>query len=224
MVKQRPREQLKTYTKKEREKISDLVFLAQAFDGYRVGVYTAPALVERVLERTGLKDLPKPWKTLKKILFDVYGELFDTTEGRRYLKMIRISDGITRSCFWAMLVPLFSLVLGGKNPAIVAIAYVMIMVILVLLYIALILKSYGASRANKILKKCAMQHSNKLQTFKEVTQAILNKLREELKRCKTIDYRNVKIRLRNVDYKGIIVIKQPTRFRPYYEVILEVYR
>lgn len=226
MVKVRPsrvQRVSKEVEREEKQRISRLVFVAEALDGYRSGKYTSPTAVEQALQGLGLKDFPKPWKSLRKIVSEVYESIL-LRQGRKYVNYLRIGSELTRGCFFALFIPLLGLLIAPRDPRVITASYLTLYLILVLLYIALVLKSIGASRMSKLLREASTRNAPKLQVFKEATQYVLDRLREELRKAKAVDYRTVKLRLLNTDYRGIIVLRQPTRFRPYYEVILEVYR
>jgi len=186
--------------------------LIEYFDGVRVGYGIDFRTVERILSnRKKVEEaLPYKLKSLKRDIEEMLLLIYKDKKATRALKYLRISLFLHRFVFFTLIFSLIALLLG------VTFSPLIVFLVFPILYIAVVLKT----RSLVTIRLFYINNREKLapgkdRKLKETINSLIDLLRE-------IEWAKgyVTLRLYNIDYNNIKVVKRPGFFKDYFVAVV----
>ncbi len=228
------------YTKKVREatliqQVKDLISAAELLDGFRAGYIASPSAIEVILfRRYGSRGSIGGVRVseFSSVLREVYSRL-EPEVGKyieRYMKVSKVFNVVfVLLIAWALSLllvfyiplPEWLLVLIARYHLLVTLGFAAVFYVLMVLRLY-----YYPSKIRAIALKVIEKESFK-EKLRRLTQAVLDELRKIMRTLPSAtnkDYRDFRLRLMHDDYKGLFILKTPSRFRKYYVAIIDPFR
>lgn len=195
--------------------IKDIIFLIETLDKCRLGKLEDPTKLEKMIRKLRLGSSIR-WKNIKKALNDIARIPKRDPNFKKLSLIVRISEILLLvSIFFPFL---FYILIIFSQYYFISNYYFLIPAIIII-NISYILRWYAATKITDIYRK----NIDKLIHRGDVLKNEINKLILILKskaKGRGINLHNIRMRLYNIDYENIIIVKNPGKISSRYVVSL----
>ena len=189
--------------KEEERRLTSLVRLIEGLDGFRSGSLMSVTRLKSYYDHSKPRYLKRRWRDIEKDLRGILGLASKRPELKRALSYNRRAEGLYRFSLMATFAALTLLFLV-KEPLVFLIIFAVLMVVS---NVALALKLYAYRKVSSFYAKGGDLYKEEAERLKTDVEQLLSELKVRLKRAKA-DPGRYKLRLRNSDYKDIMVVKE----------------
>lgn len=191
--------------------LSDLAFVIEALDGYRVGRNANPKNVDTKIRQWHEieESLPRKWLSLQRDIDTLINLTLRDPDAKKFANIyVLIKFGLR--IVYLLLLSSFLVLMRWPDTGIM-----LIYISLGALYFLLILRWYTLDRMFTYYEKVISGQPGKTEQLRLAVNSLIKKLTEYLRREK-ISPKKYRLHLFNTDYDGIKVLKKPGWLRDHY--------
>ena len=204
---------------KVRSKIRKIISIIEELDGFRSGSLSNIEKIGNTYREVGSNENIRKWKEVRRDLEHIVLIGFKSAKSKRLFSLNKTLDSLYRYLLIGTLILIFFIPFSGNKLIITYIVFgLFIGVELVLLFKA---RVYDKIALFYIKNKSKYMESS--ERLRSDINNLLRIIRKEIIRNK-LDPLEFKIRLINIDYNEMKILKKPGRFRRYYVAVVNLKR